>query len=125
MNNKNNIIFLICVIAVIGIGSYIYFSHQTKSEPDGQTESESHSQTEPESKKYDFATFTTDAAMNFIREENIQMPEGFETIEGHEEQVLQIILFAYQNPDMCMGFSRKEMMDFSLEISEKVHAYME
>lgn len=75
--------------------------------------------------KYDFTSFTTEDAMNFLIEENIQIPEGVKIVEGHEEIVLNIILEAYESLDYEVVYSDTEMYEFATEIIDKVHSYIE
>lgn len=75
--------------------------------------------------KYDFENFTTEDAMYFIKNEGIEMPDGFLDISNHEETVLNIITSAYETTEYFPHYSYTEMQEFALEIVKKVHLNME
>ena len=73
--------------------------------------------------KYDFSLFTEEDAMNFLEEENIEIPDGVKKMENLDELTLTIIKTVYET-EFPPAFSYTELHTFSQQIAEKVRYYM-
>ena len=116
---KIYVIIIVCFLGVVLFGAIYKEPVIEGTEESSETVSD---QTEHVFKKYDFDNFTVDDAMHFVKEEGIAVPEWFDQQEDYEE-VLKMILYAYNHPGQSLGYSRVELYELSNKIAEKVYGY--